>query len=45
MEVTNNEMIYPKIYIDFERARWTFDDIDWDKFDASLLTDEQAQTI
>jgi hypothetical protein len=45
MEVKENEMIYPKIYIDFERARWTFDDIKWDQFDASLLTDEQAQTI
>ena len=45
MEAKNNEMLYPKIYIDFERARWTFDDINWDQFDASLLTDEHAQTI
>ena len=45
MEAKHNEMLYPKIYIDFERARWTFDDINWDQFDASLLTDEHAQTI
>ena len=45
MEAKHNEMLYPKIYIDFERARWTFDDINWDQFDPSLLTDEQAKTI
>ena len=45
MEAKETEMLYPKIYVDFERVRWTFDDIDWDQFDPAMLTDEQAQTI
>ena len=45
MSIAQEEMLYPKLYVDFERVRWTFDDMPWDDFDGSLLTDEQAQTI
>ena len=39
-------MLYPELFKSFERVRWSLEnDIDWDAFDASLLTDEQAQTI
>jgi len=38
-------MLYPDLFKSLERVRWSFDDLPWDKFDASLLTDEQAQTI
>lgn len=39
-------MLYPKLFADLESARWNMaTDIDWDKFDGSLLTDEQALTI
>jgi hypothetical protein len=38
-------MLYPDLFKSLERVRWTFDDIPWDQFDASRLTDEQAQTI
>jgi len=39
-------MLYPELFKSFERVRWNFDtDIPWDQFDASLLSDEQAQTI
>ena len=39
-------MLYPELFKSFERVRWNFDtDIPWDRFDPSLLTDEQAQTI
>jgi hypothetical protein len=40
------DMLYPELFRAFERVRWDLDkDIDWDRFDASRLTDEQAQTI
>ena len=40
------EFLYPKLFADLERARWDMgQDIQWNNFDASLLTDEQAKTI
>ncbi|WPB56855.1 ferritin-like domain-containing protein [Xylophilus sp. GOD-11R] len=39
-------MLYPELFKQLESVRWDMDrDIPWDKFDASLLTDEQAQTV
>ena len=39
-------MLYPELFASLEKARWNMaDDIAWDRFDASLLSDEQAQTI
>lgn len=38
-------MLYPDLFKSLESVRWKFEDIPWDTFDASLLTDEQAQTI
>ncbi|MEN9314444.1 MAG: hypothetical protein RIS35_837 [Pseudomonadota bacterium] len=39
-------MLYPELFRSLERVRWNLeDDIPWDRFDASLLSDEQAQTI
>lgn len=39
-------MLYPELFRSFERVRWSLDDdIPWDRFDASLLSDEQARTI
>ena len=38
-------MLYPELFKTLERVRWSFDDLPWDRFDASLLSDEQAQTI
>ena len=39
-------MLYPDLFKAFERVRWDLDrDIPWDSFEASLLSDEQAQTI
>ncbi|APR34420.1 ferritin [Paraburkholderia sp. SOS3] len=41
-----NTMLYPELYRSLESVRWDMEkDIPWDKFDASLLTDEQAATI
>jgi len=43
---TMNTMLYPELYKSLESVRWDMEkDIPWDKFDASLLTDEQAATI
>jgi hypothetical protein len=40
------DMLYPELFKSFERVRWDLDkDIHWDKFDESLLSDEQANTI
>ena len=40
------EMLYPELFRDFERVRWDLEkDIDWQAFDPSLLSDEQALTI
>lgn len=39
-------MLYPRLFSDLEAARWNMNkDIDWDAFDPTLLTDEQALTI
>ena len=39
-------MIYPELFKQLEAVRWNMDkDIPWDQFDASKLTEEQAQTI
>ena len=39
-------MLYPELFKQLEAVRWNMDtDIPWDRFDASLLTDEQARTV
>ncbi len=39
-------MLYPELFKSLEKARWSLDkDIPWEGFDASKLSDEQAQTI
>ncbi|MDN0077531.1 ferritin-like domain-containing protein [Crenobacter sp. SG2303] len=39
-------MLYPELFVQLEKARWSLEeDIPWADFDASRLTDEQAQTI
>lgn len=44
--VTTGHMLYPEIFKSMERIRWNMaDDVPWDRFDASRLTDEQALTI
>ncbi|MBN9426996.1 MAG: ferritin-like domain-containing protein [Burkholderiales bacterium] len=39
-------MLYPELFRSFEAVRWNLErDIDWARFDAAQLSDEQAQTI
>lgn len=39
-------MLYPELFRSLEAVRWNMAaDVPWDRFDASLLSDEQAQTI
>ncbi len=39
-------MLYPELFSSLEKARWNMaDDIPWDKFDPSRLSEEQAQTV
>lgn len=39
-------MLYPELFTSLEAVRWNMEtDIPWDSFDASQLSDEQAQTI
>mgnify|MGYP001340700056 CR=1 FL=1 len=39
-------MLYPELFKSLESARWNMaDDVPWDSFDATLLTDEQALTV
>ena len=39
-------MLYPELFRSLEKARWNLaEDVPWGEFDASLLTDEQAQTV
>ncbi len=39
-------MLYPELFASLERARWSLaEDVPWDDFDASALSDEQARTI
>src|ERR1700742_958247 len=43
---TMNTMLYPELYKSLESVRWDMEkDIPWDRFDASLLFDEQPATI
>jgi hypothetical protein len=44
--VTAGHMLYPEIFKSLERIRWNMaDDVPWDSFDASQLSDEQALAI
>jgi len=39
-------MLYPELYKSLEKARWDMaDDVPWDAFDTTKLTDEQALTV
>lgn len=39
-------MLYPDLYRSLEAARWNMaEDVPWQGFDATLLSDEQAQTV
>src|SRR5574343_1846342 len=39
-------MLYPELFKQLESVRWDMDkDIPWDQFDASTLSEEQAQTV
>jgi hypothetical protein len=39
-------MLYPELFKQLEAVRWHMDtDVPWDRFDANLLSDEQAQTV
>ncbi len=39
-------MLYPELFKSLESVRWSMEkDIPWDNFNASLLSEEQAQTI
>jgi hypothetical protein len=39
-------MLYPELFASLEDARWSLSkDVPWDRFDARLLTDEQALTV
>jgi hypothetical protein len=39
-------LLYPDLFRSLESVRWNMDrDVPWDKFDASLLSDDQARTI
>jgi hypothetical protein len=39
-------MLYPELFKSLEQVRWNMEtDIPWDQFDASKLSEEQAQTI
>jgi hypothetical protein len=39
-------MLFPELFASLEAARWRLaDDVPWDRFDGSRLTDEQALTV
>ncbi len=39
-------MLYPELFKSLEKARWNMaEDVPWDAYDASLLSDDQARTI
>jgi hypothetical protein len=39
-------LLYPDLFRSLESVRWNMEkDVPWDRFDASLLTDDQARTI
>lgn len=44
--ITTGQMLYPEIFKSLEQIRWSLsNDIPWDTFDGSKLSDEQAMTI
>lgn len=44
--VTTAQMLYPEIFKSLEQIRWSLaDDVPWDDFDGSKLSDEQALTV
>jgi hypothetical protein len=46
LPVVNFEMLYAEIFKSLESVRWNLmNDVPWEKFEPSLLSDEQAQTI
>lgn len=39
-------MLYPELFSSLEAARWSLaDDVPWDRFDGTRLSDEQARTV
>jgi len=38
-------MLYPELFKSLERVRWNMDELPWDQFDGSKLSDEQALTV
>ncbi len=39
-------MLYPELFKSLESVRWNLEkDIEWDRFDPSLLSDDQARTV
>jgi hypothetical protein len=39
-------VLYPELFASLEAARWSLaDDVPWDRFDPTLLSDEQAVTV
>ncbi len=38
-------LLYPELFRSMERARWSMEELPWERFDAAALTDEQARTI
>ena len=38
-------MLYPELFRQLEAVRWNLEDVPWDRFDASRLSEEQAVTI
>ena len=44
--ITTSHMLYPEIFKSLEQIRWNLsNDVPWDTFDGSKLSDEQALTI
>ena len=44
--ITTGQMLYPEIFKSLEQIRWSLsNDVPWDTFDGSKLSDEQAMTI
>jgi len=38
-------VLYPALFRTLEKARWSLEDVPWDRFQADRLTDEQALTV
>ena len=44
--MSQTPMLYPDLFRSLESVRWNMEkDVPWDQFDASKLSDEQAQTV